>query len=158
MNDADKLIGLQKQLVELFDLSDLEVLCFRLNVRYDNLSGTTLDAKTRSLVEHTRKNNTLNSLVDECNLIRPNASWSQFIISPSLKQFCSTCGHEANGNFCSNCGAKLDASSAGFYDAEMVNQIRELVSRGKKIDAIALYRRKTKAGVKEAREFVERFE
>ncbi len=71
---------------------------------------------------------------------------------------CPACGatRDAEARFCSSCGTELtyesDTTSEG---AEWEADVLTLASRGKKIEAIKLYREATGVGLKEAKEAVE---
>lgn len=50
---------------EAFKLEDLQTLCFKLEVKFDNLSGTTLQAKARELIEYMQMRDRIAELIWE---------------------------------------------------------------------------------------------
>jgi internalin A len=53
---------LQERLMQAYDLSELQQLCFELNIDYENLPGQTKSAKTRELVQFMGRRNRLDEL------------------------------------------------------------------------------------------------
>lgn len=80
------IVSLRKIIVGSFNLSELSTLCFDLGIEFENLSGDTVDAKSRELVKYCHKYGMLDKLIAECNSIRPNVQWQpQFTIVNSSK-------------------------------------------------------------------------
>lgn len=55
---------LHKLLVEYFNLEELEKLCFNVGINYENLSGSSLDAKALSLVQYGKRHSLFEDIVD----------------------------------------------------------------------------------------------
>ncbi|QDV35665.1 ribosomal protein L7/L12 [Tautonia plasticadhaerens] len=76
---------------------------------------------------------------------------------------CDFCDHDnpPGAHSCGNCGATLDWSSevqATGPPEDLKRQVRDLLDQGSKIEAIKVYRERTGAGLKEAKDAVEAFE
>jgi hypothetical protein len=63
---------LWKALVEGFNESELQDLCFELNVDYEELPGDTKSAKARELVKYATRHDTLNALIERVMASRPH--------------------------------------------------------------------------------------
>ena len=66
---------LRDKIVEGFNLAELRNLCFDLDIEYENLDGSTLNDKTRELVEFCKRHNRLPELVTRCKELRSRISW-----------------------------------------------------------------------------------
>lgn len=56
-------IELRRNLTELFSLEELRLLCFELNIIFDDLEGTTISGKSVSLIEKMERNGRLTELM-----------------------------------------------------------------------------------------------
>jgi hypothetical protein len=65
-------IYLQTQLVEFFSLNDLQDLCFKLGLDFDELAGEGKTGKARELVIYCRNRGLLEQLLTEAQKARPN--------------------------------------------------------------------------------------
>ena len=78
MDDAPsslQLAELRRRISSSFNLHDLQLLADDLGVEYDNLSGSTLDARALALVQHFRRRGQLEALTDALRRSRPNVEW-----------------------------------------------------------------------------------
>lgn len=78
MDDAPsslQLAELRRRISHSFNLQDLQLLAHDLGVEYDNLSGSTLDARALALIQHFRRRGQLTVLVDALRRSRPNVEW-----------------------------------------------------------------------------------
>jgi len=66
---------LRKNLVEVFSESELDVLCYDMNLDYENLPGEGKDRKAKELVAYLERRGRVPELIDRCNLERPNVQW-----------------------------------------------------------------------------------
>ena len=60
-----------------FSLDDLRTLCSDREIVYDNITGDTLTAKARGIIDECKRTRTLADLVDYCRKHRPNEKWSE---------------------------------------------------------------------------------
>jgi len=67
--------SLRDLLTQHFDLEELSQLCFDLDIEYENLPGTTRQAKAQSLVEYCLRHNRLPDLSTGCHGLRPTGNW-----------------------------------------------------------------------------------
>lgn len=58
-----------------FNLSELQELCVRLNIEYENLSGQNRKDKVIALVNYCKRHRRLEELVSHCEILRPKESW-----------------------------------------------------------------------------------
>ena len=58
-----------------FDTEELQILCFDLDIDYDNLPGDRKDLKVAELIEHLRSHKRIPDLVDALTNIRPPVHW-----------------------------------------------------------------------------------
>ena len=58
-----------------FSLDDLRTLCSDREIVYDNITGDTLTAKARGIIDECKRTRTLADLVDYCRKHRPKESW-----------------------------------------------------------------------------------
>jgi hypothetical protein len=68
-------IYLQTQLVEFFLLNDLQDLCFKLGIDFDDLAGEGKTGKTRELVIYCRNRGLLEQLLTEAQKARPKLAF-----------------------------------------------------------------------------------
>lgn len=74
--DADGArVRLYAALVQLFDLEELRMLCFRLNVDYESLGGGGKEAKARELIAYLSRRGRLSELAEEIGRQRPGVNW-----------------------------------------------------------------------------------
>ena len=58
-----------------FDIEELKILCFDLDIDYDNLPGERKDRKVAELIDHLRSHKRIPDLVDALTNIRPPIHW-----------------------------------------------------------------------------------
>lgn len=75
-NPDAKLLDL---MIQCFSLVELQDLCFKLYVNYDEISGTNLNGKARELIQYLRRRGHLDRLVDLCKHERPNIDWTRCV-------------------------------------------------------------------------------
>lgn len=83
------LVGLQEELEERFNLAELQQLCFELGVEYDDLAGTSKQAKTRELVQYMKRRNRLSKLEDAISrrgIFVDNSSSHKVALTPLLNK------------------------------------------------------------------------
>ncbi len=68
-----------------FDLEELRELCFRLGIRYDDLPGETLSARTRELVLRLDRERRLDDLLNFCAHLRPKTEWPDLSVPVDLE-------------------------------------------------------------------------
>jgi DNA-binding NtrC family response regulator len=66
---------LSQTIISLFNIVELQELCFKMDINYDLLEGNGLQGKTQSLITYTRRHQRLSELIQTCKLLRPNAEW-----------------------------------------------------------------------------------
>ena len=81
INDSQDLaaswhIRLRHILGEYFDEDDLQVLCFDLQVDYEELPGETKSQKAAALITHMARLDRVAELIDLCSQARPNVPWA----------------------------------------------------------------------------------
>jgi hypothetical protein len=75
---ASRFNEVMRRLMETaFTIDDLKTLCSDLNTNYENISGDTLRAKVRGILDEFRRSRPLADLVDYCRRERPNVSWPE---------------------------------------------------------------------------------
>ncbi len=74
MNTAD-LSELYDKMLRAFSRDDVQEMCFRLGVDYDDIRGAKRDAKIRELIAGLSRSGRLNDLVALCAELRPNVDW-----------------------------------------------------------------------------------
>jgi hypothetical protein len=72
---VNPLARLADQIAAHYNLSEVEELCFELDINYENLEGTTLDDKTRELVLYCQRRQRLPGLLARLEQQRPDVSW-----------------------------------------------------------------------------------
>jgi len=71
------LATLRQNIEASFDLEELKGITFDLGLKFDNLAGETLRAKSRELVDYCQRQNMLKELVDLCANLRGRVDWWQ---------------------------------------------------------------------------------
>ncbi|HEY1409578.1 MAG TPA: hypothetical protein VF434_11580 [Promineifilum sp.] len=71
----ERLSTLHRQIVEQFNLEELRDLCLYLGIRWESLSGDTIEAKATSLLTLLNNNLRLDSLFQELETQRPGFAW-----------------------------------------------------------------------------------
>ena len=71
-NNTSALATLRRNIEEYFSLEELQDLTFELGVRYENIAGETLRAKTRSLVIYCDRNGLIELLLTTLQVERPS--------------------------------------------------------------------------------------
>lgn len=74
-NQLQYFSDLLRILTERFNLSDLQTLCFYLDVDYENLSGASKIDKSRELLVYLKRYNQINALQTAVQKIRPDVKW-----------------------------------------------------------------------------------
>jgi hypothetical protein len=74
---SDWHVRLREILINYFDESDIETLCFDLRVDYQNLAGTGKAKKVIELIKYLARTGRINELIDYCKQLRPNVPWSE---------------------------------------------------------------------------------
>lgn len=72
---TERLASLHRQVVNAFSLEELSELCLYLGIRWESLSGDTIQAKTTSLLLTLNNNLQLDALFVWLEKLRPNTSW-----------------------------------------------------------------------------------
>lgn len=75
---------LRDGIIESFSLDELDSLCFDLGVRYESLSGDTIDKKAKELVAYCQRRQRLHDLVFRLQQLRPARMWGVPVDSPLL--------------------------------------------------------------------------
>jgi tetratricopeptide (TPR) repeat protein len=65
------LVALRRLLQNHFDLGEIRALCFDLNIKYDNLSGSTLPLRVISLIEYCERWGQLGDLINSVRAVQP---------------------------------------------------------------------------------------
>ncbi len=66
---------LHKILMKCFNETELQTLCFRLDMEYDDLPGTGRENKARELIKYLERRQRLSELVEIGKELRPKESW-----------------------------------------------------------------------------------
>lgn len=66
---------IRDNLNSMFNLGELNNLCFDLEVNFENLPGTTLKEKALELVDYCYRHGLANNLITRCQELRPQGSW-----------------------------------------------------------------------------------
>jgi len=77
--NRSRLLSMLKQ---AFEVEDLRLLCFELDITFGNLGSATRDGKAADLIDLARANNMLPALVTACRGLRPKLDWSSVIDAP----------------------------------------------------------------------------
>ncbi|MEM7113077.1 MAG: hypothetical protein AAF614_11640, partial [Chloroflexota bacterium] len=83
MTAKNPLTPIKELLITYFTLDELHTLTFDLGLKWGELLGYTLSAKSRELVLALARNNRLSDLIKLCRELRPNVSWPD---APPLEQ------------------------------------------------------------------------
>jgi hypothetical protein len=75
VNISSGLGTLRQNIERYFNLDELNNLAFDLGINYENLSGQTLQAKSRELVNYCQRHNLLRALVERCIELRSQVDW-----------------------------------------------------------------------------------
>ncbi|WP_420629257.1 NACHT domain-containing protein [Candidatus Leptofilum sp.] len=67
--------SLRQQITKLFSLEELRILCLDVGIRYETLSGDTIDTKAASLLAYADRRGQLNKLMAALQQERPQAKW-----------------------------------------------------------------------------------
>jgi hypothetical protein len=67
--------SIRKNLVDLFDDSELRDLCFDMGVEYESLRGEAKSGKARELLAWCERRERVSDLVAKCKELRPKVSW-----------------------------------------------------------------------------------
>lgn len=70
--------NLTKNIAQCFNFVELALLCLSLDIRYDQISGDTIDAKAYHLVLYFERRLELDRLIDECRKERPKVDWDVY--------------------------------------------------------------------------------
>ena len=70
-------IQLRDNLAKLLDLDGVRSLCFDLGIDFDNLAGTTKNAKIEALIKYCARYGYLSALLKRCHELNPNYPWPQ---------------------------------------------------------------------------------
>ena len=65
-------------MVDHFDISELQTLCFELKVDYENLSGFNKLDKCREIINFFHRRGRLEELIEYCSTQRPNVAWKEY--------------------------------------------------------------------------------
>ena len=68
-------IWLRRNMLECFNISEIEAMCFGLKIDYEEISGTEKDSKVRGLILYCGRRNLLEELIAACKELRPKVSW-----------------------------------------------------------------------------------
>lgn len=71
------LAELHRNIADHFNLSELQSLCFDLDIDYENLGGANKIDKIRELITYLQRRGNLDELVVYCTQLRPNVGWRE---------------------------------------------------------------------------------
>lgn len=78
---------LRDHLCEHFNSSELNNLCFDLNIKFESIAGNTIEDKARELIDYCTRYGRINDLLNHCRELRPHVDWSiQEIVNQSSAQ------------------------------------------------------------------------
>lgn len=77
-SDRQKLIRLHTLLIETYNLTELQRLSYYLGLDYEDLAGSTKNAKMLDLITYLERRGSLQQLLDEVKKQRPNVVWPDF--------------------------------------------------------------------------------
>lgn len=69
------LARLRQEIVQAFDLSELNMFCFEMHIPLEELYGETLTSKAQSLIEYCSNRSRLSELIEQLKRIRPVIGW-----------------------------------------------------------------------------------
>lgn len=75
VNETPALGPLRQQITNLFSLDEIRVLCLDLGIRYEELSGETISAKSASLIAYADRRGQLDLLMVLLHKVRPSVRW-----------------------------------------------------------------------------------
>ena len=75
INAAPELAQLRKQMIEYFNLDDLQNLCWDLGIAYEEFGGGGMSAKVRELLGYCVRNGRIPDLLDYCRRERGHIDW-----------------------------------------------------------------------------------
>jgi len=84
-NSIDK-TKLRKSMNSNFSIDDIKVICFDLNIDFDNLDGNTKQTKIINLIRHCQNHTRLNDLINKLQQERPYTAWEKLATPPSSQQ------------------------------------------------------------------------
>lgn len=67
---------LRDHLCEHFNSSELNNLCFDLNIKYDSIAGNTIEEKARELIDYCTRYGRIYDLLNHCRELRPHVDWN----------------------------------------------------------------------------------
>ncbi|UCC52145.1 MAG: hypothetical protein JSV68_24080, partial [Anaerolineaceae bacterium] len=70
-----ELSKLRDQLSECFDKSELNNLCFDLDIKHEDLPAQTLTGIARELIAYCLRHKRLDNLIERCRQLRPLVAW-----------------------------------------------------------------------------------
>ncbi len=71
---------LRQHLIDFFDESELQDLCFDLDVDYEILPGLGKGNKTRELIKYFERRQEMNTLIQACIEVRPKTDWQAVVL------------------------------------------------------------------------------
>jgi hypothetical protein len=74
-SDSNPRATLRQLLLDHFDISELQNLCFDLGIDFENLPGMGRADKARELIAYAERHGRLSELVAECRRLRPQIAW-----------------------------------------------------------------------------------
>ncbi|MFO7538397.1 MAG: hypothetical protein R6X32_10100 [Chloroflexota bacterium] len=75
IEEKKDLVRLREILTERFSKDDLRILCFDLNVPYDNIEGDSHGVKVVGLIEYMKRHNRIPKLEERVRTERPDAQF-----------------------------------------------------------------------------------
>lgn len=78
------LANVRTQLVNHFNLDELQTLSFDLGIQYDNLAGDTLNAKARELLKYCYRHDLVKKLIEHCQKMHAGVQWVKAIDSDDV--------------------------------------------------------------------------
>jgi hypothetical protein len=70
-----QLVELNSKMNQVFNLDEIETLCFAMGIDFDSLAGAGKNAKIRELIEFCRRRGRDEELVEKVRVERPNVAW-----------------------------------------------------------------------------------
>lgn len=71
---------LRRALGKYFSKDEIKILCFDLQVDYDNLPGEVRSIKIAALIDDLARNSKIFELIDLCSSHRPDGPWESFLV------------------------------------------------------------------------------
>ncbi len=72
-------VALHKEMAQAFSVSDLENLCFKLGIDFEEVGGSGKSGKAREIILYCQRRGMLEALVDACQEERPNIAWGALV-------------------------------------------------------------------------------